>query len=181
MPQHPEILIARIDKGNIIVALNKQKYIAQMEGILSDSTTYEIVNYDPLKKIISFLTSISSISSWKQKEYIDIYIFTLTGEYIVVMVTYLGLTSYLKFTSQIVLRIVVSIINSPLFSIAVFLKNILHESLDKPLGFVINSNQLVKELNGFEIDPDYMMVSLYVTSLFTNVPIDLALESISRR
>jgi len=51
-------------------------------------------------------------------------------------------------------------INSPLFSIAVFLKNILYESLDKPLGFVINSNQLVKELNGFEIDPDYMMVSL---------------------
>jgi len=69
MRQHPEILIARVDKDNITVALNKQKYITQMEGILSDSST-EIVNYD-LKKIISFLTSI--ISRWKQKEYIDIY------------------------------------------------------------------------------------------------------------
>jgi len=39
MPQHPEILIARVDKDNIIVALNKQKYITQMESILSDSTT----------------------------------------------------------------------------------------------------------------------------------------------
>jgi len=67
------------------------------------------------------------------------------------------------------------------FQFAVFLKNILHKSLDKLLGFVINSNQLVKELNGFEIDPDYIMISLDVTSLFINVPIDLALESISRK
>jgi len=42
-----------------------------MENILSDGSTYEVVSYDPLKKIISSLTSI--ISGWKQKEYIDIY------------------------------------------------------------------------------------------------------------
>jgi len=42
-----------------------------MESILSDST-YEVVNYDLLKNLlINFLTS--TISRWKQKEYINIY------------------------------------------------------------------------------------------------------------
>jgi len=41
--------------------------------------------------------------------------------------------------------------------------------LDKPSGFVINSNQLVKEPNGFKIDPDYMMVSLDVISLYLSM------------
>jgi len=62
MKQYPEILtqITRTDKGNITVALNNKKYIIQMENILSDGFTYEVVNYDPLKKIISSLTSIIS-------------------------------------------------------------------------------------------------------------------------
>jgi len=71
MKQYPDVLITRADKRNIIVALNKNKYITQMEDILSEGSTYEVINYDPLKKIINSLTSI--ISGWKQKEYIDIY------------------------------------------------------------------------------------------------------------
>jgi len=59
MKQHPEIL-TRADKGNITVALNNKKYITQMEDILSDGFTYELVNYDPLKKVISSITSIIS-------------------------------------------------------------------------------------------------------------------------
>jgi len=76
-------------------------------------------------------------------------------------------------------RIIVSSINSPLFSL--FLKNILHESLEKTVGHVTNSRQLVEELSGFIIESDHAMASLDVTSLFTNVPTNLALESISRR
>jgi len=62
-----------------------------------------------------------------------------------------------------------------------FLRDILHESLDRSLGFVSNSHQLIKELNGFRMEPNYKIVSLDVTSLFTNVPIDLEMESIGRR
>jgi len=56
--RHPEILITRADKGNNTVSLNKNEYLTQMNNILSDETTYEIMNHDPLKKIINFLTSI---------------------------------------------------------------------------------------------------------------------------
>jgi len=79
------------------------------------------------------------------------------------------------------LRIIVSTINSPLFSLVVFLKDILQGSLENSLGFVANSHQLVKELNGLKIDPNYKLVSLDVISLFTNVPTELAMDSIERR
>jgi len=79
------------------------------------------------------------------------------------------------------LRIIVSTINSPLFHLAIFLKEILQGGLDNSFGFVSNSYQLVRELKEFALDPDHIMVSLDVTSLFTNVPIELAMNSIERR
>jgi len=97
-----------------------------------------------------------------------------------VMGIYLEPTDYLKSTNCS-LRIIVSSIKNPLFWLAVFIKQILHESLEKTVGHVTNSRQLVEELSGFIIESDHAMISLDVTSLFTNVPIDLALESISRR
>jgi len=65
--------------------------------------------------------------------------------------------------------------------LAIFLKDILQESLENSLSFVANSHQFIRELNGLKIDPNYKLVLLDVTSLFTNVPIDLAMESIERR
>jgi len=174
MKQNPEVLVTRADKGSITVALNNKKYI--IHTMLSDSSTYEVVNYDPLKKIINSLTTM--ISGWKQKEYIDIYTYrriycgdgNLPRAY--------GLPKTHK--PNCPLRIIGPTINSPLFSLAIFLKNVLQESLDRSLGFVSNSYQLIRELNGFKMEPNYKLVSLNVTSLFTNVPIDLAMESIER-
>jgi len=173
--QHPEILVTRADKGNVTVALNNRKYITQMENMLSDNYTYEVVSYDPLKKTINFLAAI--ISGWKQKEYIDTYtyrrIYCSDGN----LPRAYGLPKIHK--PNCPLRIIVSTINSPLFSLAIFLKDILQGGLDNSLGFVANSYQLVRELKGSKTN--HCLVSLDVTSLFTNVPIELALESIERR
>jgi len=176
LKKHPELLVTRADKGSITVALNKNKYIAQMEDMLSDSSTYEVINYDPTKKIINSLNSI--ISGWRKKDYIDMYTYrriycgdgNLPRAY--------GLPKIHK--PNFPLRIIVSTINSPLFSFAIFLKNILQEGTEKSIGFVLNSYHLIKELNGFKMDPINKLASLDVTSLFTNVPIDRALESIDR-
>jgi len=177
LKQHPEVLVTRADKGNITVALNYNKYITQMEDMLSDISTYEVINYDPLKKMMNSITSI--ISVWKQRKYIDIRTYrkiycgdgNLPRAY--------GLPKIHK--PNCPLRIIVSTINSPLFSLAIFLKDILQNSIDRSIGYVANSHQLVKTLNDFTMDPNYRMVSLDVISLFTNVPIDLALESIEKR
>jgi len=111
------------------MVLNKQKYITQMEVILSDSSTYEVVRYDPLKKIINFLTSI--ISRWKQKEYIDVY--TYRRIYCGNLPRAYGLSKQAELP-----RIIVSIINSSLFSIFSFLKKY-SESLNKVLSWILIS------------------------------------------
>jgi len=47
LKKHPEVLVTRADKGSTTVALNKNKYITQMEDMLADRSTYEVVYHDP--------------------------------------------------------------------------------------------------------------------------------------
>lgn len=55
------------------------------------------------------------------------------------------------------------------------------ENILKSDSNIIDSFQLIDKLNGLQIDLDYVLISLDVISLFTNVPIELAVESISNR
>jgi len=91
--RHSEILITRVDKGNNTVALNKTEYLTKMNNILYDETTYEIINHDPLKKIIKLLTSILATET-------NAKIRTLIGGSIMMMGIYLGPTDYPKSTNQ---------------------------------------------------------------------------------
>jgi len=160
-----------------VTALNKAKYVTQMENMLSDKSTYEVISYDPLKKTINSLATI--ISGWKQKDFIDSYTYRRISCSDGNLPRAYGLPKIHK--PNCPLRIIVSTINSPLFSLAIFLKDILQAGLDNSLGFVANSFQLVRDLKDFTLDPSHTLVSLDVESLFTNVPIELALNSIERR
>ena len=44
-----------------------------------------------------------------------------------------------------------------------------------------NSFQIVKKLNGLVLERDIALISLDAVSLFTNIPIDMTLDSISNR
>jgi len=57
---HPNILFTKADKGNTTVALDRNKYCSQMETLLHNKDTYEIVKNDPPKKVISVLISLIS-------------------------------------------------------------------------------------------------------------------------
>jgi len=177
LKKHPEIFVTRADKGNVTVALNHKEYISKMEYLLSDSTTYEVIKQDPLKRMINSLVSI--ISGWKQKEYIDVRTYKMIYCGDGILPRAYGLPKIHKHNCP--LRIIVSTINSPLGTLATFLKDILQNSIDKPISFTANSYQLTESLNGFTLDPSHKMVSLDVISLFTNIPTDLALNSIEKR
>jgi len=177
LKKHPEILVTRADKGNVTVALNHKEYVSKMEDLLSDRTTYEVINQDPLKKITNSLVSI--ISGWKQKEYIDVRTYKMIYCGDGNLPRAYGLPKIHKHNCP--LRIIVSTINSPVGTLATFLKDILQNSIDKSIGFTANSYQLIERLNGFALDPTYKMVSLDVISLFTNIPMDSALNSIEKR
>jgi len=44
-----------------------------------------------------------------------------------------------------------------------------------------NNFDLVQKLKDIQVDDDYILISLDIVSLFTNIPIDLAIESVSKR
>lgn len=79
------------------------------------------------------------------------------------------------------LRIIISSINNPLFHLAKFLHGIIYDSVLVADSNVTNSFQLVKKLTGTYIDEHYELISLDVVSLFTNIPLELALDNVSSK
>ncbi|EFN65208.1 hypothetical protein EAG_00183, partial [Camponotus floridanus] len=79
------------------------------------------------------------------------------------------------------LRIIVSSKNTPLYGLAKYLHDIINKSVPRPDSQIINSAQVVERLNGRRLDDNFKLISLDVISLFTNVPLDLAIDSLVNR
>jgi len=46
-------------------------------------------------------------------------------------------------------------------------------------SYIKNSLQLVKDLKGIRIDNNYKLILLDVVSLFTNIPLDMAIDCVN--
>jgi len=75
----------------------------------------------------------------------------------------------------------VSSINTALYPLASFLHKIIFNSLNYNEERVKNSFELYKSLSNKTINDTDVLISLDVISLFTNIPQDLAIESILNR
>ncbi|KMQ83101.1 hypothetical protein RF55_20926 [Lasius niger] len=56
--QHPNLILTRADKGNVTVALDKDKYLNKVEDLLRDTETYTTLKKDPTRKLITQLRDI---------------------------------------------------------------------------------------------------------------------------
>ena len=81
------------------------------------------------------------------------------------------------------LRIIISYINSPFYNLASFLKKTIKKSLNNKenFGYIKNSYELVKKINGLPLPDDYRIVSLDISSMYSNIPNELALRSVLSR
>lgn len=79
------------------------------------------------------------------------------------------------------LRIIVSSLGSPVYNISRYIHDILYRSIEKPKSYVKDGWFFVTNIKNLFIDNDSIMVSLDVSSLFTNIPKDLVLEAIIKR
>ncbi|XP_011646862.1 uncharacterized protein LOC105433306 [Pogonomyrmex barbatus] len=78
-------------------------------------------------------------------------------------------------------RLIVSCVDSPLYALASSLNKLIMKSIPKSDTGIDNSFQLIQKLSNVHIDDDFSLISLDVKSLFTNVPFDLGMDSISKR
>jgi len=78
-------------------------------------------------------------------------------------------------------RIIVSSVNTALYSLASFLHKIISDSLEHTNSHTTNSFEIYNYLLGKTVRDTDVLLSLDVTALFTNVPLDLAIDGISNR
>jgi len=174
---NPNILFTRADKGNITVALDKLEYVNKIEDMLRDTNTYIEINKDPIKKLTADTRVL--LTRWKNKGY------TTQGNYNSIYCSdgnlprAYGLPKIHK--PGLKFRLIISTIDSPTHSLEEFLHKIISKNVIKPSSHVLNSHQLVKQLNGLPIENDLELISLDVISLFTNIPKNLAIDSINKR
>ena len=74
-----------------------------------------------------------------------------------------------------------SSVDSPLYSLATFLHNRLFKTIPKADSHVKNSFELVGKLRSVHFTDAHELISLDVTSLFTNVPTDIAVDCVNEQ
>lgn len=79
------------------------------------------------------------------------------------------------------LRVIVSLKNSPLYCLAKFLQDTIYDAIPRTDSHVADSFHLVEKLKNVYIDEHLKLISLDVVSLFTNIPLDLAMDSVVKR
>ena len=79
------------------------------------------------------------------------------------------------------LRPIIYSLNSPTHFLGQTLYNDLKNSIKKPISHVDNSFDLVNKIKNIIIPDEYIMLSLDVCSLLTNIPNDLVCKSFDRR
>ncbi|XP_018361286.1 PREDICTED: uncharacterized protein LOC108760014 [Trachymyrmex cornetzi] len=172
-----DIIFTRADKGNSTVALDRSYYNDKIQELLNDTETYTLVKKNPALNLEKSLNNL--LKKWHQKNYINnSQLWCLRSSDSLLPKAY-ALPKIHK--EGIPFRIIVSSVNTALYQLASFLQDIISKSIPSARSKVKNSFDLFKRLNGFQIDETECLISLDVVSLFTNIPIELAIEGIERR
>jgi len=148
-----------------------------MELLLSDSTTYEKIQKNPVKNLEQKLNN--TLKRWHSLGFISKQeLYSLRNTDCSLSRAY-GLPKIHKEGTPF--RIIVSSIDSTLYSFAKYLQKILQNCLPPAISHVKNSYDLFNTLLGKEIPANHLMLSLDVKSLFTNIPSELVIEAIKNR
>jgi len=155
---NPQIIFTRADKGNMTVALDQTQYKRTMSLMLQDRDTYDIINKDPTRTLTNKVREI--LTRWSKNNYITMNthkkIYCSDG----VLPRAYGLPKIHKPGEQY--RIIVSSIDSPLYSLASYLHQILNDHIPKPKSHIKNSLQLIDRLKNVTLNNNQTLISLDV-------------------
>ncbi|XP_075160530.1 uncharacterized protein LOC142233476 [Haematobia irritans] len=168
-----DIIVTRSDKGNKTVIMYKKDYKTGMEELLNDKSTYRTMREDPTlklqrknNKIIMDLFKAEYIT--KQEK------FHLTSNSATAPRLY-GLPKIHK--TNMPLRPISSSVEVPCYNLSKYIGDILSNIILEKYN-IKNSMELKTRLEEVSLDEDDILISLDVVSLFTNIPIYLAIKNI---
>jgi len=174
---NPHIIFTRADKGNTTVMLERKDYNNKINDMLLDIDTYTKIKKDPLNKMINDLRCL--LTRWKNSKYISAakykHLYCSEGN----LPRAYGLPKIHKPGNPF--RLIISSIDSPFYYLASWLQRLIIDHVPNTFSHLDNSFNLIEKLRNVDINEKHVLISLDVISLFTNIPLDLAIESVSRR
>ena len=153
--------------------MNTTDYTSKVDHLLDDTGTYKKVDRDPTKTIESklrqFLQNQERLGTISKETYRQ----TMCNNGIIPR--FYALPKIHK--DNIPMRPIVSFCGSTLYNFSKFFKNIIAPLVGNNEFHVKNSHDFIQDLSSLpNLSPDDRMVSFDVTSLFTNTPLNLALQ-----
>ncbi|XP_015118902.1 uncharacterized protein LOC107042379 [Diachasma alloeum] len=170
------VILARTDKGGATLLMYKEEYLRVMKEIFSDQTTYRKINRDPTSR---FQASANALVERLEKEgVVDDMKAKLLKTHNSVIPKMYGLRKVHKDGCK--LRPVVSYLKLPSYQVTRLLHALLAK-VNKSSKFNIkNPQEFVMFAQDVVLPEGYVLISLDVVSLFTNIPKSLVLEIVEQ-
>jgi len=174
---NPHIIFTRADKGNTTVILECNDYNKKINDMLLDTDTYTKIKKDPINKMINNLKCL--LTRWKSSNFISAAKYKLLHCSEGILPRAYGLPKIHKPGNPF--RLIISSIDSPFYSLASWLQRLITDHVPNTFSHLDNSFELIEKLRNVNISEEHVLISLDVVSLFTNIPLDLAIESVVKR
>ena len=165
---NPNVRVMPADKGNRTVIMDIEDYRTKMNTLLLDTNTYKQIKRDPTNRYQIMNNKIAQrmidLKLIDQRTYYSLKTNTATCPRIY------GQPKAHK--PDLPLRPVVPNITAPAYNLSKFVSRILQSSIQSPYN-VKDSFEFCQFINSVTLPPSYIMISLDVISLFTNIPHEL--------
>ena len=177
LKKYPDRVILSADKGNCVVVMDKHDYREKALSLLNNINTYSILKSDPTGKTQRGLNA--KLLLLKKSNIISKATYEKLYSSDGLSPRFYGLPKIHK--PEIPLRPIVSFVNSPTYGVSGFLAKILSPVVGNTENTVKNSCHFAEFVRGKTLKADQVLVSFDVVSLFTNIPVDVAIKVATKR
>lgn len=174
---NPHLLVLNADKCNVTVVMLRSDYDRKMDDLLNDTTTYLPLNHDPTASIQEKVNKL--FSHWQEQHYITNGQGKWYRKYNSVCSKLYGLVKIHKDGYPI--RPIVASIGSPTYNLSKMVCKILKNVVGKSHRTIKNATELVKKIRKVRLPANFVLISLDVVSLFTNIPKELVISAVHKR
>ena len=177
LSQDESILVLLADKGKATVVMNRADYDDKIYQMLKDENMYQLLKKNPTASLEKKMNSRLLHLVWMGQLHSDVYSRLRSSA---------GGTPCLYGLPKVhrpgvPLRPIVSFVSSPTYHLSKFLAGLLQPVVGRTSSHVKNSREFVDFIKSQTLTSDETMMSFDMVSLFTCVPMDLAVRVARRR